>query len=59
MLAWLSVVLTTTLLAGVVLATFALVTTRIGLLPLRAMICLMRSQLDLAKVKLHEVAPES
>lgn len=59
MLAWLSVVLVTTLLAGVVLTTFALVTIRIGLFPLRAMICLMRSQLDFARVKLHGVAPES
>lgn len=59
MLAWLSVVLTTTLLAVVVLTGFALVTIRMGLLPLRAMICLMRSQLDFAKVKLHGVAPES
>lgn len=58
MLAWLSVVVTT-LLAGVVLATLALVMIRMGLLPLRAMICLMRSQLDFAKVKLHVVAPES
>lgn len=61
MLAWLSVGVgaASTLLAAVVRTTFALVTIRIGLLPLIAMICLMRSQLDLAKVKLHGVAPES
>lgn len=60
-LAWLSVVTTlcSTALAAVVRTAFALVTSRMGLLPLSAMICLMRSQLDLAKVKLHEVAPES
>lgn len=43
--------------AAVVLA--GLVTRRIGLFPLSAMICLMRFQLDLAKVKLQGVAPES
>lgn len=61
MLAWLSVGVgaASTLLAAVVRTAFALVTIRMGLLPLIAMICLMRSQLDLAKVKLHGVAPES
>lgn len=56
-MAWPSVVLATSL-AGVVLTTTGL-TSRMGLLPLSAMICLMRPQFDLAKVKLHEVAPES
>lgn len=53
------VLLTPTVLAAVARTTLDLVTSRMGLLPLSAMICLMRSQLDLAKVKLHEVAPES
>lgn len=34
-------------------------TTRMGLFPFRAMILLIRSQLDLAKVKLQGVAPVS
>lgn len=59
MLAWLSVGVGAAMLAAVVRTAFALVTIRMGLLPLIAMICLMRSQLDLAKVKLHGVAPES
>lgn len=36
-----------------------LVSNRMGLLPWRAMICLMRSQLDLLRSKLHRVAPGS
>lgn len=60
-LAWLSVVTTfcSMALAAVVRTALGLVTSRMGRLPLSAMICLMRSQLDLARVKLHEVAPES
>lgn len=36
-----------------------LLSNRMGLLPWRAMICLMRSQLDLLRSKLHRVAPGS
>lgn len=36
-----------------------LLSKRMGLLPWRAMICLMRSQLDLLRSKLHRVAPAS
>ena len=53
------VLLTPTVLAGVVFTTFALGTSRMGLLPCSAMICLILSQLDLTMVKLHGVAPVS